>query len=930
MSSKTFKKNVLASSIAMIIAGGATPFAMAAEDNAADKEKKIEVIEVRGIVGSLKTNLNAKRFSSAVVDSVSAEDIGKFPDKNVAETLSRIPGITVNRDFGEGEGVTIRGFSPNQNVTLLNGQAVGTAQWFVLNNTGRNFNFELLASEMVGKVDVYKSPQADIEEGGLGGTVIVHTRRPLDMEGGTFAGSLEAQYSDIPEKWDPAGSALYNWVSEDESLGFVIAASLQKRTVERESQESNFGWFGPSTGRTAAGISNPSDGTLGNPGAEQGALPWGVGSAVFKQDRERTGIDATLQYRPDDSLDIALHYLSSEMKASNINSNLLGLPYRGLISGPDSAAVGTVEDGYVTSLDFSGTPGHASWARFLAYDNIYRDGSTAETEVLDLEIDYDINDDTRLHVQVGTTEGESQINDFFTEFYAGANDPRVRLIYENQDQANQGPSIDFNAGMPWLTNPTDEMQLDDMYDQRQTTTDTENYLQLDLEMQVDLGAFESIKFGGKIKDREFSQHRVRNDVRGTGNMGPASDFWTGAMLNPGHSGTSLNSQSYFSPDRDLMHARLYQLPSCETSPDELCRDDNVVQHLANFTIEETITNLYAMANFSGEGFRGNVGLRYSNTDSTSNGFDASGTPISLDNEYDQLLPSINIAYDLSSDVVLRMAASKTLSRPSPFNLAPAFNLRPETGQGDSGNPALSPTVANQYDLGVEWYFDSASLVSLTWFKKDISDFVYFNTVAAVIDGVQYNQILRPENGGNADYEGLEFQLTHTFDNGFGAFFNYTYVDASDGTVQQAKLIPAVLDADGNETSPASAALASVNIQFPDVSKTSYNLGGFYENEDYSARVAYTWRDEYFTQMTEFGPQFRDDSASLDAQLSYNFSENLTFKIEAVNLTDESIDNFLIQGGTHPQRILHPSDGTKSVMTESSNGRRFYVGMNFKF
>ena len=199
MSTKTFKKGMLASSIALVLAGGATPFAMAAEEAKAT-DKEVERIQVTGIRGSLKANLNAKRFASAVIDSVSAEDIGKFPDKNVAETLSRIPGVTVNRDFGEGEGVTIRGFSPTQNLTLLNGQAVG-----ILNQTGSNFNFELLASEMVGKVDVYKSPQADLEEGGLGGTVVVHTRRPLDMESGTFAGSIEGQYSEIPEKWDPSG-----------------------------------------------------------------------------------------------------------------------------------------------------------------------------------------------------------------------------------------------------------------------------------------------------------------------------------------------------------------------------------------------------------------------------------------------------------------------------------------------------------------------------------------------------------------------------------------------------------------------------------------------------------------------------------------------------------------------------------------------------
>ena len=138
-----------------------------AQEEAADK---VETIQVTGIRGSQKANINAKRFSNAIVDAINAEDIGKFPDKNVAESLSRIPGITIDRDFGEGQSVTIRGSRPDQNLTLINGQAVGTAQWFVLDTAGRNFNFEMLASEMVAGLEVYKSAQADIDEGAIGGT----------------------------------------------------------------------------------------------------------------------------------------------------------------------------------------------------------------------------------------------------------------------------------------------------------------------------------------------------------------------------------------------------------------------------------------------------------------------------------------------------------------------------------------------------------------------------------------------------------------------------------------------------------------------------------------------------------------------------------------------------------------------------------------
>ena len=225
------------------VAATSTPavFAQEGADNT-------EVIEIRGIRASQKENINTKRFSDGVVDAITAEDIGKFPDKNVAESLSRIPGITIDRDFGEGQGVTIRGVQPDQNLTLLNGQAVGTAQWFVLSDATRNFNFEILASEMVAGLEVYKSSQADLDEGALGGTVILRTRKPLDLDANTSQVSIEGQYSDNAETTDPSLSGLYSWKNDDGTFGLLVSASFQQRTVQRETNE-DFGWFGPSIPR---------------------------------------------------------------------------------------------------------------------------------------------------------------------------------------------------------------------------------------------------------------------------------------------------------------------------------------------------------------------------------------------------------------------------------------------------------------------------------------------------------------------------------------------------------------------------------------------------------------------------------------------------------------------------------------------------------
>lgn len=912
MKNSRLKLSALALAVASSLS--ATAVTAAEADDQAKAEDDVEVIQVRGIRASTKKNLNQKRFALAIVDTITPEDIGKFPDKNVADTLSRIPGVTISRDFGEGEGVTIRGFTPNQNVTLLNGQAVGTAQWFVLNNTGRNFNFEMLASEMVGGIEVYKSPQADIEEGALGGTVIVNTRKPLDMESGTIAGSVDMQYSELPAKWDPSFSFVTAWKNEAETFGINVSTAFQNRTVERHSQESDFGWFGPGIERIAGGITPPKGAT------EKGSTPWGVGSAVFKQDRERKNFDVTAQWLLSDELDVSVHYLFSEMEASNVNSNMIGIPFRGLFVGDDFAREGTTEGGYLTSLTYYGNPDQTGWVpQFLAYDNIYRDGSKMGTQVLDFEVNYEA-DFGQIHFQAGTTTGKGDIYDFFTEFWADPLDSRAGIIFSNPNPSASGPAIDFDGANPWMSNPTDHMYLGGIFNQYNEVTDSETYGQLDVTMDVELGPITSIKFGGKIKDRSFEQERHQDNLSnlsgwGAGSLGPASEYWSGDLLTIAHEGNALQSQTYFNPDRQKMYDAMYAQPNCTAAlldAGELCLNEGQLQTLASFKIDETITAAYIMANFEQDNISGNFGLRFTSEDRTSYGYDLkTQDPVSEDKSDSHILPSLNVKYTLSDDVLLRAAWSMGLSRPSPFNLSASYNLTPETGRGDAGNPLLESTKVTSYELGGEYYFTESSLASATYFYKDITDFQFNNIVPRTIGGVDY-LLNSPANGDEASYAGLELQVQHIFDNGFGFFANYTYVDASEGKYTTP------LD-DGSTVTGM--------VPFPDVSENAYNLGVYFETDTYSARLNYNARSEYFTTETEFGPTYRDATSQVDAQISYDLTENVTLKFEVVNLTDETFNNYLINEGNVEN---YAYTGSKVVSTESQNGRRFYVGANFKF
>jgi iron complex outermembrane receptor protein len=387
------------------------------------------------------------------------------------------------------------------------------------------------------------------------------------------------------------------------------------------------------------------------------------------------------------------------------------------------------------------------------------------------------------------------------------------------------------------------------------------------------------------------------------------------MINVSHSETNAVGASYFFPNQSLMYDAFYGVAECTSGQTDLCRNSNQFLQESSFEVEEEITALYAMANFDGDGFRGNVGLRYVETDSTSNGFNTNtGEPVSTDGGYNEWLPSLNLSYDLSEDVLLRMAAARVLTRPAPFQLAPAVNLTPETSSGSAGNPELDPLTANQFEVGVEWYFDEASLAAITMFKKDINDFIFTKVVSREISGQQINQLSTPENGGSTTIEGVEMQIQHVFDNGFGGYAYYTYTDVADALIEEA--VP-VTDAEGNIVG---ATLSSRFVSFPNTSKDSFNVGVFYETDVYSARLNYNYRSEYFIAQTEIGDRFRDEQSQLDAQVSWNVTDTITIKAEALNLTNEIWENFYVR----------ESDGKRLGGTQSANGRRFFIGASMRF
>jgi len=831
MSTKTFKKAVLASSIAMILAGVSSQ-TIAAEEAASEiNTDDVEVIQVTGIRGSLKASLNAKRFSNAVMDAVSSEDIGKFPDGDVGESLARIPGVAVNRQFGQGSQVSIRGASAQLTRTLLNGHSVASTGWYDQQDIDRSFNYSMLPSELVGGIEVYKSSQADIVEGGVGGTVIVNTRKPFDLEANTLFASVKGDYGTVSEEVDPEISALYSWKNKQENFGVLIAGSVSEKDYQRNGIESLVGWgdIVPST---------------------------------FQQMRNRTSLNLAVQYAPTDELEFGVTVTTLELEADNLNTSLFVM----FPDDKDAICEQTNADGTCTFYRRPGTGVNPGWAQTWARST----GMTSDT--YDFDWKYEADNFT-VSGRIGNTksEGGTNLTANYGNFigtpadFAGTYDATGDVI--TIDIANKSfAAQDFNdqvASAGWAL-------------KTQPNSDEETYINIDVEVPLELGAISSIKTGLRYADHSVKQQTL--NATSSNIVGQdASVFFSGTM-------TSGAGFTLPKPNFDAMISDSYSFIDGYSEAKD-----------GYGTVDEENLAIYAMANFDGDGFRGNFGFRYVTTDASSDYYALNATgqyanALSTETvEYSEVLPSINVAFDLTEDIILRMSASQVMSRPNYTDMFSSSGL-PGYNDGTTGNErvqrgnvTLNPFKAFQSDLGAEWYFSEDGMFSATYFLKEVNTFV--TTVQKLNQqvGIEDNDLITAggsacgtgvydcwtvidkENATGGTIKGVELQLQDAFDNGFGYSVNYTYADAS---------------------APASNYPDQVGV-FSDSSKHTVNTVGYYENDDFSARLAYNWRSEYMIRESGFyGQREHQDYGTLDFSTTWSATDYLDITFEAANILEE--------------------------------------------
>ncbi len=860
-----FKKNVLATNIAILLGSMVSVAAFAADAETA--EENIEKIEVKGMRASMKASVNDKRFSNSVVDAVTAEDIGKFPDGDVGESLGRIPGVAVSRQFGQGQGVSIRGASSSLTRTLLNGHSVASTGWYDQQSIDRSFNYSLLPSEMVGGIEVYKSSQADLPEGGVGGTVIVKTRKPLDLDANTVFLSAKGDYGTISEETDPELSGLYSWKNEDENFGFLISAAGSETTYQRNGIESLVGWGD-------------------------------IVPTTFEQERERTAINGSFQYSPTDNLNFGLDIMSLDMKANNANTSLFVM----FPDDKDEACEQRNSLGTCTFYRRDGNGENPGWAQTWARQ------ASMDSNTYDFNFDYE-NDVFKVEGRVGNTKSEGG-TDLTSNYgfwlgtaadYAGTYDATGKVI--KIDVANKNFTADDFAGQlspaGWAL-------------KKQPNSDEETYAQLDFTIPTDLGAITSFKTGVRYADHDVSMLSIPANVKSDIAQKDASAYYNGQI-------SSGAGYTLPKPDMDAM------LRDAKAAIDGFATE-GLVYGAGYGTINEENLSLYLMANFEADGMRGNFGLRYISTDASSDYFalQADGNYAddlsTKDASYSDVLPSINVAFDVAPDVIIRTSASQVISRP---NYADMFASSALVGYQDdvagnevvnTGNIALEPFKATQADLGVEWYFSPDGLMGVSYFIKDVSSFVTseqkLDQSIGIIDPVSGEDswtVSTKKNGTGGQIQGVELQIQDGFDNGFGYSANYTFAD-SDAAA---------------ENYPDEVSV------FSDSSKHTVNLVGYYEMDDFSARVAYNWRSEYMMRELPgfYGNREHQDFGTLDLSANYNITEYLGITFEVVNLLEEDS----VQLGVAPDDAEVKPELKGGYPAWSFEGEaRYKLGLNLRF
>lgn len=861
-----FNRTAIATLLASMTVSGLA-FAEEAATNQQQAEDNIEQIEVVGQRSGLIRSIDDKRNAKQVVDVINAEDIGKLPDLNVAESLSRVTGVQVTNGIdvspgdssgmGEGASVSVRGIRPDMNKATVNGHSMGTT------TGGRSFNFNTLAPELVSRIEVFKTPTADMTEGAIGGAVNLITHSPLEIGKQKLVVSGKYTAHELGDNSGTKFSGLYSNVFADGSLGFLASYYTSDDDKRRDRYEA-FGW-GPKTFNEQTGF-----------------MPEDIRWHIREESQQREGGNFAVEWQPREELNMSVNHIFSSLDTAQ-NSSQPIMKFR----RAKTIDAATLDDnGNFITATVSDTRGWTGWNKFAHFD---RDFNT-KTETTFVDAKWSAAD-WSLSFDAGTTAGDwRQAPSLYTQF-----------------QQNTSLSYDFSQGtLPLLSTPS--MTNDEIYSDPslmklsavsladKAISDDEDFAQVDFSYFIDDTFVTSVQFGAKYRNRINATTSLLGVVAPADRAGyTMADF----LLNP-----------YTDFEHAVVGGAPENIPKIDTQAilagpgalaGELLPDRKWTE---NWSIEEETTAVYALMNFEGEDFSGNFGVRYVETDQDNAGHNADGTDAPFSRSYSDTLPSANITFNLSDDLLLRAGYAKTMARPSMADMNNGAKVNEGAGTIKVGNADLDPFRADQYDLSAEWYFEEGGLLSAAVFYKDIESFVTGTQFDIIVPGEPDPDtgesgdrtwtVTSLDNGKGATITGLELSHQQNYTalpgllSGLGTLVNYTYSD-SDTNFE---------DADGNNR----------DLAMPGLSKNTLNAILFYEYENFSSRIAYNYRDKFITFADGLGglPIYRDAMSKLDVSFTYKVPKTkLSITLDATNLTDEETHDY---AGSKERLVAYQTTG----------------------
>ncbi len=932
------KLTPIAAAAAVAIAGAvaAPAFAQSATAPAAAasaaRADDVQQVVVTGIRGSLQTSINQKRIAASHVEVITAEDIGKLPDKNVADSLAHVPGLTVSSagategGFDESDRVSMRGTNPSLTQTLINGHNIGTGDWFILDQSGtvgRSISYTLLPSEIVSSVVVHKTSEASLVEGGVAGSVDIITRKPLEFKQPfTLNASLGGVYSTTAKKSDPQVSALANWKNESNTFGVMVQGFSETRHLRREGVEVLGYDTIDATNPVVTGSRPYTCGTdsAGKPitcNAAQAAhpdlsgvlYPHLIGDVQFDQVRRRTGGVFDVEFKPSTAVTLDLNGFASHMEASNVNRNYLLWLNHPFAVGQDPTAY-TVQDNVLTSATYGPTvtnnDGSTTNVAHGIYDQIGRPGESAESRYIDLDGKFQLSDHLTVKTQLGATSGYGKTgNQDVIETDISLNGAAFNLNGTNHPASFSLPGTNYTNPAVIGANDDSNTSSDWIFGaDNEKVNDREGWGQVDADYAVEWGPLVNLKFGARYNNHMRS-------LWGAIGQGPAAGFNAAGALPQNATGNFASNglpvpQNVWTYSSDQLSA--YDATYANRNP------VSRAYYSQDYGVGEKVGAGYLQGDLEGEKWSGNVGLRFVQTKEHVQNYQAYAAAqpggvssdwgnfklVTIEHTYNDVLPSANLKLDLAKDMVLRFAAARTMTRADYSALGGSIATgtvddATHTGGGTGGNPDLKPITSNNFDASFEYYFAPRALASASLFYMDLTSIVGLGTVHKTIsvsdstfpNGTPVDFALSVPINSTGSVKGIELAYEQPLFGNFGFQGNYTYTDG----------------------------IAAGHLPLVGCSRNTYNASVYFENDMFNAKVSYNRRSAFYSGLDRSTAYYQAATGDLTASVGWTISKNFGVTLEGRNLNDPHLKYY--SSSSQPRAYY-------------DNGRQYYLTAHYTY